>query len=183
MSLATQSQAKFKERTLSSMQPSTVDDTLGSSMQPSATVFLPSNLQTQNFGHPHDVASEQRWQMVRRAGWKKKKSDGKILGTKANDIQSITSMERIFDIFVGGASKSVKSEDIKVYCESLGVTVKNIELISNDNSWAHAFKISLSENDRDKLLNGDCWPTGIFVRKFYKPRAPRPNLKNNSSDK
>ena len=38
-----------------------------------------------------------------------------------------------------------------------------------------SFKVTLTENDRDKLLVHEYWPVGIVVRKFFNPR-----VRNNS---
>ena len=37
--------------------------------------------------------------------------------------------------------------------------------------WFKSFKVSVTEEDRDKLLDGEFWPCGVIVRKFFKGRA------------
>ena len=76
-------------------------------------------------------------------------------------------------IFIGGCSLNCTEDDLKSYCSSIGVTPKACTNLETKASWYTAFKITVAEAERDKLMSPDLWPEGIFLRKFYAPRGQR----------
>ena len=91
-----------------------------------------------------------------------------ISGTRTSS-SGISGGTRILDIYVGGCSVDTSVDSLKSYCKDNGVVVKRCELL-HDAEWVRSFKISSTLDDREKLLNGDFWPCGITVRKFFKAR-------------
>ena len=56
-----------------------------------------------------------------------------------------------------------------------GVEVRECISLPTKARWYVAFKVSVTASDRDKSLNPEFWPAGVFVRKILK-------AKNSSSD-
>ena len=92
-----------------------------------------------------------------------------IVGTKNSD-SVIGGGERVLDIYVGGCGKECTTENITSYCDEHGISIKKCELLQSSSEWNRSFKVSATANDRDKLLLGEFWPQGIFVRRFFKAR-------------
>ena len=70
----------------------------------------------------------------------------------------------------------VQQGDIKViqsYCREQGVVSRNVSLRSNPDAKYKSFVLEVSVNDYNKVLKGDFWPNGIYVRPY------RENLKTN----
>ena len=82
-------------------------------------------------------------------------------------------MERVYDLFVGGCNSETSADDINNYCKNIQVYLKKVEVLQTKSEWYKAFKISMMQSDRVKLLNPDSWPKGVFVRKFYNARTAR----------
>ena len=82
--------------------------------------------------------------------------------------------EQIVDIFLGGCKTSTTNEVIETYCSNNGVILKKCESLNSRNEWLKCFKLSILLADRDRILDGDFWPCGVYVRKFFnygsKPR-------------
>ena len=95
-----------------------------------------------------------------------------IRGTRsAPDASTLTGVERVMDIFLGGCSISATPDDIKEYCSSLGVDVKKVEALATKSEWHKPFKISAVAADREKLLVASFWPKNCFVRKFFRAKS------------
>ena len=96
-----------------------------------------------------------------------------ITGSRNAGESSLTGVPRQFDLFIGGCSLNCTEDDLKSYCSSIGVTPKACTNLETKASWYTAFKITVAEAQRDKLMSPDLWPEGIFLRKFYAPRGQR----------
>jgi len=95
-----------------------------------------------------------------------------VSGTKVSADSKLNGAPRILDVFVGGCKTDSKAEDIMNYCkDSMGIIAKNCEQLVSKSVWSLSYKLSVEAADCDKLLFGEMWPKGIFVRKFYKSRA------------
>ena len=98
-----------------------------------------------------------------------------IVGTRESGRGSgsgsgLSGVQRIFDVFVGGCDLETSDDDIKTFCSSNEVNVKKCESIPTKSEWYTSFKVSVLLSDRDKLLNADFWPRGVFVRKIFRAR-------------
>ena len=78
--------------------------------------------------------------------------------------------ERVLDIYVGGCVVSSTAEQITEHCAANGVNAKKCELLQSTSEWSKSYKISVAAEDREKLLDPELWPRGVFVRKFYRNR-------------
>ena len=96
-----------------------------------------------------------------------------VKGTKASTSGGLASTEKVFDVYVGGCSPDSTVQQMEEFCVGNGITLKRCELLSQNNDWVKSYKISIRAQDRDKLLEGDFWPEGLYVRKFYKARAQK----------
>ena len=95
-----------------------------------------------------------------------------ISGTKKNS-NGLSSGLRILDLFVGGCGLNTTEGDLTKYCSENNITVKKCEMLDSRSEWTKSFKISVDASIRDKLLEAEFWPTGIFVRKFFRPKEVR----------
>ena len=103
-------------------------------------------------------------------GWRRN-----IAGTREHNSGGLTGVQRILDVFIGGCDKATVCSDITEFCTTNGVQVRECISLPTKAQWYVAFKVSVTASDRDKLLNPEFWPAGVFVRKFLK-------AKNSSSD-
>ena len=101
------------------------------------------------------------------------KRNSNVFGTAPAGSSGLLSASRVLDVFVGGCSLECDATGLKTYCESSGIEVKACVSLESRSEWSKSFKISVDLANRNKLLEPEFWPNGIFVRKFYKPRSPR----------
>ena len=95
-----------------------------------------------------------------------------VVGTARNagGLAGAPPRDRNFDLFVGGCSLASTEAEIRDHCLQKGVTVDNILSLETRAPWYKAFKITLAAEDRDKLLDPELWPVGVFVRKFFRAK-------------
>ena len=90
-----------------------------------------------------------------------------IVGRRTSS-SDIANSDQIYDLFLGGCKTSSTVEAIQDYCIRNDVTLKKCEVLNSRNEWSKCYKLSATQEDRNKLLDGDFWPCGIYVRKFYR---------------
>ena len=75
---------------------------------------------------------------------------------------------RTGDLYIGRCEPSSCPQDILNYVEN-EFNIKPINCIKLDTKvpFSTAFKLTVNMDDREKLLNSDCWPIGIVCRKFF----------------
>ena len=123
---------------------------------------------------------ENEWKIAGRNRRRQRvKPEGYVVGSRTSST-GLSGVERVFDLFIGGCNCETNVEDIKSYCNDLGVDLKKVEILQTKSEWYRAFKISVFLSDRDRLMSPETWPKGIFIRKFYKARIGRNNLVNES---
>ena len=93
-----------------------------------------------------------------------------IAGRRTSD-SDIAANERVFDVYVGGCKPQSTEDSIKAFCSKYSINLKKCESLRNSSEWIKSYKISLTAGDRDTVLNADFWPTGVFVRKFFRGKA------------
>ena len=96
-----------------------------------------------------------------------------IIKGRRNSGSEISGGDRILDIYVGGCNNGCTVENVTSYCNKNGIVIKKCELLTSASEWTKSFKVSATQDDREKLLDGDFWPQGIYVRKFFKARERR----------
>ena len=86
----------------------------------------------------------------------------------------VKSAPRIADIYVGNLDVNVTVEAIVDYVKSdIGVSVEKCEALNSKNPNNSSFKLSLTLENRKKLLDPEAWPEGIICRKFYSSRSSK----------
>ena len=93
-----------------------------------------------------------------------------IMGKKKNS-SGIGGGLKIFDIYVGGCNPDCTEENITSYCRENGISIKKCEGLSSTHEWSKSFKVSSTLEDREKLLDGEFWPEGVHVRKFFRAKS------------
>ena len=90
-----------------------------------------------------------------------------VISGRKTANSDFASSERVVDVFLGGCKASTSSEVIEAYCRENGVSLKKCESLNSRNEWTKCFKLSATLDDREKILDGDFWPCGVYVRKFF----------------
>ena len=72
---------------------------------------------------------------------------------------------------MGRLSGKSPPSDLEEYCKSLGINTRKVVRLPYKSDWYSCFMVSVSESDRQTLLNADLWPEGVKIRKFYKHRS------------
>ena len=70
-------------------------------------------------------------------------------------------------------SKDATCEQLKDFIENKGITVTDIELISNaPERRTNSFRVAIKVADYDKAMKPDVWPYRVGVRRFI-PKRPK----------
>jgi hypothetical protein len=91
---------------------------------------------------------------------------------KYNRMNNSSYEPKLYDIYIGGCNVGCESMDVIRYCNSITKSdiIKCVELETRSELYK-SYKVTLTVDDREKLLAFDYWPRGITVRKFYNSRA------------
>ena len=74
------------------------------------------------------------------------------------------------DLFIYRVSPDARLEDLRTYIEHVGVTIRKLVCMSNDNAVFKSFRLTTTVEHFNKLFQSDIWPVGVRVRKFVSPR-------------
>ena len=97
-------------------------------------------------------------------------SQPKIVGKRKNT--SFKAIERYYDVFVGGCQLDMTEEKLKDYCNNdLKIAIYDCNELKIINNRYKCFKISLTLENRNEILNADYWPENTWVKKFYRTRS------------
>ena len=94
-----------------------------------------------------------------------------VIGTgRTTNITAIT--KRPFNLFISRVSPDTTSDDIMYHARRL-VPNANIECVPLNTRFPtyKSFKLTVVTESIDRLLDPSNWPTGILVRKSFKPRV------------
>ena len=80
------------------------------------------------------------------------------------------------DIFSGGCSYNTTEQRINDHVTSKGIRVINCVSIEANVRFYMPFKITVSPDDRYKLLFPSLWPVNTFVRMFRNVRSQNARL-------
>ena len=67
--------------------------------------------------------------------------------------------------------KDTDEEDLKDNLLERNITVRNIAKVSNEESKFDSFKVETTTSHMYKILAPSFWPSGIHVKRFFKPRS------------
>ncbi|KAK3887456.1 hypothetical protein Pcinc_008458 [Petrolisthes cinctipes] len=108
-----------------------------------------------------------------REGQQKGRRPGSVRGTKSVHNSRFKGSARTADIYIGNVDLESDVEDVMQYVQD-DLQIKVIgcsELVSQyaNRDWK-SFKLTVDMNDRERLLQPDCWPESVNVRKYYVPK-------------
>lgn len=98
-----------------------------------------------------------------------KRKNAGVLGQRKTNIETnFKCAKKYVDLYIGQCDLHVTCSDIKIYInEELNIDDFKIIELNCRNPENKSFKISVTFEDRIKLLSGDSWPEGIICRKFF----------------
>ena len=85
-------------------------------------------------------------------------------------VPGLSTGQRVLDIFVGGCSVDSTMATISDYVSNKGVPPLKCTDLASRSEWHKCYKLSVNAENRDKLLDPNFWPTGIFVNKYFRPK-------------
>ena len=104
--------------------------------------------------------------------YKQQKSSDFILGSKVSPNSKFKAANRTTDVFIGRVHTSVDSEEIKEYVkDKFNVSILEISKLDIKAENHNAFKVKINVSDRNALFNGNKWPCGIIINKYYNRRG------------
>lgn len=99
---------------------------------------------------------------------KKGKKRNVIIGNKTNcEIKGAPEPNR--DLFIFRLDSDTTDTSLRKYITEKGITVRELELKSNAEAKFKSYRLSVPKTQFAKLLDGDMWPEGVGVRKFFVP--------------
>ena len=72
------------------------------------------------------------------------------------------------DFFVYRVVKSANEGDIGTHLASFEIQARSVVKLSHEDSTYSSYKVSVSQDDADKIMDPDKWPNGIRIRRFRK---------------
>lgn len=69
---------------------------------------------------------------------------------------------------------NTETQDMKPHLRDMGFEVRLLDLVSHRDSNLKSFKLDVPMSVVDQLLNGDIWPQGVRVRRFFPNRKDQP---------
>lgn len=104
--------------------------------------------------------------------FKPKISSPPVIGNKVGDF-ALKSVPKLHFIHVSRLSPGTGPEDVRSFVQ-LTCAVHSCEALQTRYPSSYSsFKVGVSAADVDKLLDASCWPRGVLVRRFFRPRAAR----------
>ena len=73
-------------------------------------------------------------------------------------------------LFVFRVDKSATTEDMRKHIEANEIMVRQIECMSHADASFKSFKVTVSVEDLEKIMDENIWPSGVNVRQFYQRR-------------
>ena len=105
--------------------------------------------------------------------WKKmtKKKRPKMIRGKSKNCSIKSAKEPIWEIYVRDVSKDISSEDIVAHLTNNGIKVSSLKCLSRSTDYMDRYCLSVPLSDYDKVFNDELWGDGIFVGRYFSPRA------------
>ena len=107
-----------------------------------------------------------------------------VVGRSGGDGLRVTPIPT-WHYFVYKVHKEDEEDELREYITKHNVTVRNLQKCSHNDAAFNSFKLSVSRNDADIILNEDFWPEGIRIRRWFdrqKQGSTSVNGKNNEED-
>ena len=74
------------------------------------------------------------------------------------------------DFFVSRVLKETTDEQLLNYITSNGVSSAQIMCVSNPDSAYRSYRLSVPVTEKDKVMDGDMWPYGICVQRWWRKK-------------
>lgn len=107
-----------------------------------------------------------------------------LFGTRNSQTPGgLRGSRRPMDLYIGRCELDTTVKNVIDHCKSAcNIDVIDCSELIVKSSMFKAFKISVTLRERNILLDPECWPEGVVVRKFYKARVNMNNSQNNLND-
>lgn len=76
-------------------------------------------------------------------------------------------------MFVYRVDPQTNISDLRVHLQDMDIEVREIACVSHPDSIFKSFKLDVPISVVDELLNGDLWPKGIKIRRFFSNRETK----------
>ena len=76
-------------------------------------------------------------------------------------------------LFIYRVDRSTVVKDLESYISERGVTVRDLQCVSNCESKFKSFKLTVSVAQYSQLFDSSLWPQGVRIRPFYTKREDR----------
>ena len=70
-------------------------------------------------------------------------------------------------LFIYRVDAATETEDLQSFFHDLGVTVKSLQCVSNENAKYKSFKLTVLISQFKQLFDSTIWPQGVCVRPYY----------------
>ena len=106
-------------------------------------------------------------------GWKKitKKKRPNMIRGKSKNCSIKSAAEPIWEIYVSDVSKDISSEDKVAHLTNNGIKVGSLKCLSRSSDYMDRYCLSVPLSDYDEVFNDELWGEGIFVERYFSPRA------------
>ena len=75
------------------------------------------------------------------------------------------------DVFIYRVDKNTTVDILSEYISENSIDFREIECVSHEDAKYKSFRLTVSIKDLDKIFNEALWPSGVMVRRFYKPNT------------
>ena len=116
----------------------------------------------------HAIRRQNR--LDRRQGGEGRPASRRVVGANRGVDSFTGAPEHSRYLFIYRVSPDARLEDLRTYIEHVGVTIRKLVCMSNDNAVFKSFRLTTTVEHFNKLFQSDIWPVGVRVRKFVSPR-------------
>ena len=100
-----------------------------------------------------------------------KKKRPKIIRGKSKNCSIKSAAEPTWEIYVRDVSKDISSVDIVAHLTNNGIKVISLKCLSRSTDYMDRYCLYVTLSDYDKVFNDKLWGDGIFVGRYFSPRA------------
>ena len=111
---------------------------------------------------------------------KKRKNNKRnvIMGTSSKTNCAIKGApEPNRDLFIFRLDPETTDESLKKYIVDNGISIKELELKSNAKAMFKSYRLRVPKSQFARLLDGNMWPEGVGIRKYFSPATDVENVK------
>ena len=83
--------------------------------------------------------------------------------------------------WIGRAALGTTVDNIRATVESNGAEVVSVEAIETKHGRFASFKLVVKKSQLDIVENGDIWPDGVLIGKWWSPKSPSEDATSGNS--